>query len=1028
MKKTVLMVALIAAPASAFADELALDSDALGNLEARSIGPAAMSGRVAAIDAVQGEKLTLWVGGASGGVWKSVDGGITWKATFDKHTQSIGAVAIDSTNPETVWVGTGESWLRNSVSVGDGIYKTTDGGDSWQRVGLPDSERVARIQIDPRKHDTVYVCATGHAWNANAERGVFRTTDGGRTWQKVLYVDDNTGCADLEIDSHDPSTLWAAMWQYRRTPWSFTSGGAGSGLYKTTDGGAHWRQVRAGLPDGQLGRIALAAANSKAGVIYAYVESRRTGVFRSADGGEHWTEANTGPSLAARPFYFGRMVVDPGNENRIYKPSLFLSVSEDGGKTFAAASGSFHGDVHAVWVNPRDSAQVWIGTDGGVYGSTDRANHWRFVGGLPLSQFYHVSVDDETPFHVYGGLQDNGSWMAPSRRSGGIGNRHWQNVGIGDGFWTFPDPVDKDVVYSEYQGGKLLRVNKKTLETKQIEPFARAGEAKYRFNWNTPIHLSPTRPGVMYVGAQFLLRSADRGDTWTRISPDLTTNDASKLQQEESGGLSVDNSSAENHCTIFAISESPKNANVIWVGTDDGNVQVSRDGGKSWTNVVANVPGLPKATWVSHVEASRFDPAAALATFDGHATGDMTTYVYRTTDYGKTWQPLATPELHGYAHVIKEDTVDRDLLFLGTERGLWISLDGGKHWAEFKGGGDGKFPPVAVRDLVIHPSTGDLVLATHGRGIWIVDDISSLRKLTPAVLAQDFAFLDTRPSVLSIPAQEQGFEGDEGYDGQSPPEAAVFTYYLKKRHIFGDLTIEILDKTGKVLTSFPGGKRRGINRVTWPMRLPPPKLPPAATEVQSIYSFLGPRVPDGTYTVRIKKGDKTYTTPLKIVQDPRSTHSAADRALQQKTVHELYGMLNDLTYLVDALADLKAQAADRSAHAKDARKSTDDLAAALEALRSKLVATREVGFISGEEQLRERLGECYGGVNGYDGRPTESQLHRKDVLKKELADAATELDGIVKAHLEAVNAALARDKLPPITKLSRDDWQNKQTN
>jgi photosystem II stability/assembly factor-like uncharacterized protein len=1010
-----LAVALLAGPA--YADEPALDADALGNLEARAIGPAAMSGRVSAIEGVQGDKLTLWVGSASGGAWKSIDGGITWKAVFDKHTQSIGAIAIDPTDPAAVWIGTGESWVRNSVSVGDGVYRTTDGGDSWQHVGLPDSERIARLQIDPKKHDTVYACATGHAWNANAERGVFRTTDGGQSWQKVLYVDDHTGCADLEMDPRDPGTLWAAMWQYQRTPWSFTSGGPGSGLYKTTDGGAHWRQVRTGLPEGPLGRIALAAARTKPGVVYAYVESARTGVYRSSDGGERWTAVNTGPSLAARPFYFARMVVDPTNDDRVYKPSLFLSVSEDGGKTFTAASGSFHGDVHAVWVNPRDSAQVWIGTDGGVYGSSDRANHWRFVSALPISQLYHVAVDDELPFNVYGGLQDNGSWMGPSQRAGGIGNRHWQNVGIGDGFWTFPDPLDKAIVYSEYQGGKLLRVHKQTLETKQIEPFARPGEAKYRFNWNTPIHLSPTRPGVMYVGAQFLLRSADRGDTWTRISPDLTTNDPAKLQQEDSGGLSVDNSSAENHCTIFAISESPKNASVIWVGTDDGNVQLSRDGGRSWTNVVANIPALPRATWVSHIEASRHDAAAALVTFDGHATGDMTTYVYRTSDYGKTWRSLATPALRGYAHVIKEDTVDRDLLFLGTERGLWISLDGGRRWAAFEGGGDGKFPAVAVRDLV---------MATHGRGVWIIDDLSSLRALTPDVLGQDFAFLATRPSVLSIPAQEQGFEGDDGFEGASPPEGATITYYLKKRHVFGDLTVEIVDRSGKVLSSFPGSKRRGINRVSWPMRLPPPKLPPAATEVRSLYSALGPRVPEGTYTVRVKKGDRTYTTPLVIVRDPRSTHSAADRALQQKTVTELYGMLGDLTYLVDALADLLAQTAERTPRARDARKPLDELTAALAALRGTLVATKEVGFLSGEEQLRERLGECYGGVNGYDGRPTESQLHRKDVLGHELAAAAAALDAILSARLATVNAALARDALGPIQKLARAAWEARQ--
>jgi photosystem II stability/assembly factor-like uncharacterized protein len=963
------------------ADEPAFDSDTIDGLIPRAIGPAATSGRIAAVDAIEQKgKLTVWVGAASGGVWKSQDGATTWKPLFDKYTQSIGAVTIDRQHPDTVWVGTGETWVRNSVSIGSGVYRTSDGGDSWQALGLADSERIARIAIDPRNSARVFVCATGRLWSGHPERGVFRTTDGGKSWQKVLYVDDSTGCADLAMDPRDPNVLVASMWHLRRTAWSFTSGGATGGLYRSTDGGSTWQPIKKGLPTGPLGRISIAFARSRPGLVYAHVESARTALHASEDGGQSWREINSGPSLAIRPFYFGRLVVDPTDEKLIYKPSVFLSVSEDGGKSFSPRTGSFHGDLHDIWVNPTRPAEVLIATDGGLYISSDRATHFRFVGGLPVAQLYHVSADLDVPYNVYGGLQDNGSWMAPSRRSGGIGNRHWQSIGIGDGFWAFPDLHDRDIVYTEWQGGNLTRVSRATLEAKDIKPSERPGEAKYRFNWNAPVHLSASRPGVLYLGAQYLLRSKDRGESWQRISPDLTTNDPQKQKQEESGGLSIDNSSAENHCTIYSIAESPRDPNVVWVGTDDGNLQVTRDGGKSWKNVVGAVPGLPPHTWVSHVEASRFAPGTAYATFDGHTRGDLKPYLFRTTDFGASWRPLATADVEGYAHVLREDRESSQLLFLGTELGLFLSLDGGAHWAAFKGGGD--FPRVAVRDLFIHPREGDLIIATHGRGIYILDDLTPLRRITAELLGKSLAIIDSRASELELPATEQEFGGDDEWTGQTVPEAATITYYLKKRHIFGDLKVEILNAKGVRVAELSGGKRRGLNRVLWPMRMPPPRMPPAATEVMQQYAMLGPRVPAGTYTVRINRAGETITGQLRIVNDPRSHYTVQDRALQQKTVLKLYAMLEDLSGLVDHIAELSRQPAAKG------------LAGELEALRLKLAASREVGMLSGEEQLRERLGMLYGSVNGFDGRPTQSQLKRMEMLGTELAQAHAQLESL----------------------------------
>ena len=1024
---------IIAVACTAFAQDVTLDSDTLSGLPIRAIGPAVSGGRIADIAAVrEGQRLTIYIGSASGGVWKSVDSGTTFKPVFDKQPSlSIGSIAIDPSNAKTVWVGTGESWARNSVSVGTGVYRSRDGGDNWESVGLPDSEHVSRIVINPKDGNTVFACALGHLWSSNTERGVFKTTDGGKTWNKILYRNDSTGCAEMVMDPQDAGTLYAAMWDVRREPHNFRSGGPGSGLFKSTDAGATWHELRKGLPEGDLGRIGIGVAPSNHARVYAVVEAKNhTALFRSDDAGESWIEVNNSFNISGRAFYFARLSVDPKNADRVYKPGFFLTISEDAGKSFSAAFSTegpgdgFHGDVHALWINPENPDQMLMGTDGGVYQSLDQATHWRFLSNLPVAQFYHVSADMAVPYNVYGGLQDNGTWMGPSQSSDGIGNRHWKNIDGGDGFWAFSDPADADYAYAEYQGGKISRYRKSTGESRDIRPLPRTGEPDFRFNWNAPIAMSPNHPGTVYLGGQFLFRSRDHGESWDRISPDLTTNDPARQHQELSGGLTIDNSDAEKYETIYTIAESPKNGEVIWAGTDDGNVQITRDGGKHWTKVVKNITGLPPSTWVSTIEASHFDPAVAYATFDGHAGGDMKTYVYRTKDYGKTWTSLSTSELNGYAHVVREDLVNANLLFVGTEFGLFISLDGGAHWAQFKG----NLPNVAVRDIAIQPRESDLLVATHGRGIYILDDLTSIRALTPELLAKDLVMLPSRPSVLALPAGEQRFDGDSEFEGRTIPEAAAIVYYQKKRHIFGDLKLDVYDDTGNLLTSIQGDKRRGMNRVQWPERAKPPKVPPAAGLVENQYLFFGPQAQEGTYTVKLTKGKETYSAEVKLVPDPRTKSTAADRALQHKTVTQLYNMLAQLTYIVDATNDLREQAKGRLTAASDSKvkDQINTLIEKLEAFRSTLVSVKEGGMITGERKLREDLGELYGGVNEYSGRPTQSQIDSTSVLEKKLDGAGNKLQSITGSDLPAVNTALQGKSLEPLKVMSRADWDMKQ--
>ena len=1005
------------------------DSATVSGLPARNIGSAAMSGRIAAVDAVDVDgRITVFVGAASGGVWKSVNGGTTFKPVFDRQpVQSIGAVAIDRSNPHTIWVGTGESWTRNSVSVGDGIYKSTDGGENWTNMGLKDSERIAKILIDPRDSNTVVACATGHLWNDNDERGVFKTTDGGKTWKKVLAgANASTGCGMLASSPEAPGVIFADMWDFRRQGWTFRSGGPGSGMYKSTDGGDHWTEVSdgnsKGLPAKPWGRIALAVAPGKPQTVYAMIESKKSALFRSDDGGATWTKLDSSRFLVWRPFYFANLIVDPKNENKLFKPDGPLLLSVNGGKSFSSVANA-HGDFHDIWINPKNPNVIFATDDGGLWWSEDGGTRWKHQLNLPISQFYHVSTDNSNPYHVYGGLQDNSVWMGDSSYPGGISNAQWENLYNGDGFWAYEDPADSNYIYAESQGGEIGRVNRHTLETRSIKPFPNYNEKKLRFNWNTPIALSPNEKGTIYLGSQFLFRSRDHGQTWERISPDLTTNDPEKQKQEESGGVTVDNSSAEMHTTIYSISESPKNGQIIWVGTDDGNVQITREGAKTWTNVVSNVPGLPKASWVSTVAASRYDEATAYATFDRHTFGDIKPYVYKTSDYGKTWTSLNAQEngVLGYAHVITEDTVDPKLLFLGTEFGLWISCDGGEHWAQYKGS---DFPAVAVRDIVVQPRESDLVLATHGRGIWIIDDISPLRSLTLELMTKEAALIQGPPAVQYVSASGGWAYGDEAFIGPSRPTDAFIDYYQRSRHIFGDLKIEIFDSTGKLVDTVPSSKHRGLNRATWSMQMKPPIVPPAATLMFS--AAQGPHVLPGTYTVKMTKGDQTYTETLQVVLDPRASYNLEDRKAQFDLAMKLVGTMGHMSYAVSAMESVRDAAnADASKlGANDPlRTRLQQLATKCDDFRSRIVATKEGGGITGEERIREHLGEVYGDVNRYDGRPADYQAARAESLAHELEDVITDFRKTTSAELPAVNAALQKKKLQAITVPTEDDWQ-----
>ncbi len=1020
---TLVLPAAARTPASA----PALDSAAISGLGIRNIGSAVMSGRIAAIAARQEADgaVTIFVGAASGGVWKSEDGGTTFRPVFDKQpVQSIGALALDPTNPQVVWAGTGESWTRNSVSIGNGIYKSIDGGVTWTNMGLPKTERITRIAVDPRGGNTVYVCAPGPLWSDSRDRGLYKTVDGGQHWTQILTgANLSTGCSSIALDPSNPDRLIAGLWDFRRKGWTFRSGGegpeapSGSAMLTSVDGGAHWSAMTAantkGLPKGPWGRIEVVFAPSKPSRVYAFVENVRSALYVSDDGGRSFEERDRSRNMVWRPFYFSRMIVDPKNADRVFKMNLRMIVSEDGGKSFADTAGGSHGDWHDIWINPTNPKMVVGGDDGGLWISHDGGSKWWKGYNLPISQFYHVSADNKDPYQVYGGLQDNSSWVADSAYPGGVTNSRWENIGNGDGMWAFSDPADPDYAYTEFQGGTIVRINRKTLEQRDIQPKGGYKE-KLRFNWNTPIAQSPHEKGTIYIGSQFLFRSRDHGQTWDRISPDLTTNDPARQKQEESGGITVDNSAAEMHTTIYSVSESPKAAGTIWAGTDDGNVQLTRDGGANWRNLTANLK-LPKGEWINWVEASRHDAATAYVVVDRHSFGDFAPHLFVTRDFGTTWKRLlgpSTPGVSGYAYVVREDRLDPRILFVGTEFGLFVSTDAGVNWAQFK---PGNFPAVAVRDIAIQDRDDAMAIATHGRGIWIVDDIAPLRALTSARLAANAALIPAAPVQQRIGGSGGWPEGDATYAGENPPDGAVITYYQKARHVIGRMKLEVLAPDGKLVEELPASKRKGLNRVVWSMREKPPLVPPAASIAGR--STQGPRVLPGNYTVRLTKEGEVTTMPLIVGLDRRATYTIDDRRAQYAAASHVKTLYERMSALVAGINSVRAQSdaiAGKPGASAALRSQATALSTRADTLRRQLVATKEGGAITGEERLRENMDYAYGAVTSTEGRPTPYALARVDALERELKEVEDQFATLKASDAARLNTALQAAHLQPI--------------
>jgi photosystem II stability/assembly factor-like uncharacterized protein len=956
-----------------------------GDMTARQIGPAVMSGRISDMENHPTNSKIIYTGTAGGGVWKSDNAGTTFRPIFDDHPQSIGAVELDPNDPDNViYVGTGEPWPRNSVSIGDGLYKSIDGGKSWSNIGFKNSERISDVIVNPDNSDEIYVGALGALWSDSEERGVYKSSDGGESWDKILYINSSTGSADLTLDPNNSNVIYASMWEFRRGPWFFESGGDSSALYKSSDGGESWKKIHNGFPQGKLGRLAVAVAKTNSNILYTVIEAENDedkGLYKSFDGGESWEQLNNDFGITVRPFYFSRIVVDPKNEDIVVKAGLYGSISKDGGKTFQNL-GFMHADIHDIVFDINNSDILYVGTDGGVYRSWDKGVTMEIVENLPLSQFYHVTVDDKEPYNVYGGLQDNGSWYAPTRASGGISAKNWNPVGQGDGFRVYKHPT-KNIIYSEMQGAEnVWRYDVDNNRVKTIQPLEVDGYEKYRFNWNTPISTSFHKPDRFFIGSQYLHVSDDMGDTWKIISPDLTTNDKSKQNQAESGGLSMDNSGAENHTTIFAIAESPIDENVIWVGTDDGNIQLTTDGGKSWKNLISNVNGVPENTWVYHIEPSVHDVETAYVVFDGHTTGDMKPYAYKTENFGVSWENIIpNNDVYGFTRSIQEDYENPELLFLGTEFGLYVSINGGNKWNKF----EKNVPPVAIHHIELQKNTNDLVLATHGRGIIILDDISPLREINKESLSQKLYFFENDKYVISdLSGFSDSFGRETQFFGPNSTLAAQIKYILPKRHTFGKMTMEIFDENGKLIVKLSPGKSKGMNFVSWNYRMKQPKV--AKGKTLAFGGLSSPRVKEGKYIVVINKGKDTFSKAIFVKGDPNTDLDSNEKMLKYDTTMMLYNLSEELAYTVYTIDEILS-----SDNFKKGIKNK------LQTLKESLVITTGDNYVgAAENELREDLLDLFSKISDSYDKPSQNDMDNLNLVVDEYNNLKSEFDKIMK--------------------------------
>ena len=931
---------------SLFSQEFSMDL--VKNMTPRNIGPGGMSGRVTSIDVVNSNPDIMYVGTASGGLWKSTSGGIKWDPIFDKEiTASIGAVAIQQSNPSVIWAGTGEGNPRNSLNGGYGIYKSLDGGKNWMPMGLQKTRHIHRIIIDPTNPNTVYVGAIGSPWGEHKERGVYKTTDGGKTWKQILYNNIKTGVADLVMDPSNPNKLIAAMWEHKRDPWFFKSGGEGSGLYITHDGGDTWKEIteKEGFPKGELGRIGVAISRSNPNVIYALVEAKKNALYKSEDGGFKWKKINDKPGIGNRPFYYSEIYVDPQNENRIYTVFTYVNVSDDGGKNFKelmpayGVSNGVHPDHHAWWIHPEDGSFMIDGNDGGMNITKDKGATWRFIGNLPVAQFYHINVDNEYPYNVYGGMQDNGSWRGPAYvwKAQGIRNSYWQEISFGDGFDVVPDKDDSRYGWSMSQQGSVVRYDYITGNNYSVKPTHPDPNVTLRFNWNAAINIDPFDHSTLYFGSQFVHKSTDKGLTWTIISDDLTTNDKEKQKQGESGGLTMDATGAENHTTILVIEPSEVEQNMLWAGSDDGRVHVTKNGGSTWTDVSANIPGLPKGSWIAQIKASNKNKGEALLIANDYRRFNYTPYAYRTKDYGTTWSRIVDGnDVKSYTLSIVEDPMNANLLFLGTDDGLYISLNAGNKWAKWTAG----FPTVSTKDLVIQPREHDLVIGTFGRAAWVLDDIRPLRALATGNVLNKKLQLFTPPTAYQAAYQQptgSRFGGDALFNGENKRSGAMISYYInrptatakenkeekesvrkKKRKgtkkmeatvvkkelaseiKFDSIKLEIFEGSRLIRTIHQKApKENGIHRIYWYTNekgadRPSRKIRKRTNEPRGV------SVKPGTYNLKMSFGDQTSESSIKVEFDPRLEMS-------KEAITEIYNTSKEMEKDQQLMADVVKQ-------------------------------------------------------------------------------------------------------------------------
>ena len=1017
-----------------FAGDQQVEPTSYAGLKWRLVGPF-RGGRVITVAGVLSQPNTYYFGAVAGGVWKTIDGGNTWDPLFDKQAvSSIGAIAVSDSDPNVIYAGTGEACIRGNISHGDGVYQSTDAGKTWTNVGLRDTRHIGDVIIHPTDPNTVYVAALGHAYGPNTERGVFRTRDGGKTWEKVLYLDDRTGAIEIVFDPKNPHVLFAAMWEGWRTPWTLNSGGAKDGLYRSSDEGTTWKRIEGnGMPEGPLGRIAVSVSAADPNVVYALIEAKKGGLYRSDDGGEHWTFINADHRFRQRAWYFTHVWADPKSVGTVYIANTGLYHSSDGGKTFERLQAP-HGDHHALWIDPNNPLRMINGNDGGATVSVDGGKNWTTQNNQPTAQFYHVAADNDFLYRVYGSQQDNTSVGITTRTDHGyIGPGDFAPVGGGESGYVVPDPRNSNIVYADDEGPFFTRYDRVTGQAQSIQQWPEdisghaADTQKYRFTWTMPIVISSHNPDVIYHASQYVFRSSDAGNTWAEISPDLTRNDKSK-QKDSGGPITKDQYSVEYYDVVFALAESPKQEGVLWAGTDDGLLQLTRDGGKNWSNVTPK--GIPEWSAISLIDASTFDPAIAYVAVDAHRLDDLHPYIFKTNDFGKTWSKIINglPD-NSYVHAVREDPARKGLLYAGTETGVWVSFNDGWNWQSLQL----NLPTTPIHDLIIH--NDDLIVATHGRSFWVLDDVGPLRQLRPGI--------SNEPAHLFAPSTavrtRLGHREKRRFAiAENPPQGAMLYYWLKEKPK-ESIKLEVIDGQGKTLRTVSSAVKKeaeeptefdeepdvtqmpaeaGLNLFVWDLRAQMPlKIPKA---IYDNGKPAGPLLLPGTYQVRLTVAGKSYTAPIEIKMDPRVRTSPEDLRKQYDLLTKLRDTEDEMNKAILGIRDLNNQLQTlekrlgSSKETKAVADSSAELRKKTRAIEEELIqvnATAQEDEANYPTKLNSKLGYLSGVTDSADTAPTRAELEVFAELDKQLQAELNKWRDVLSKDLSALNDSMRKQDI-----------------